>query len=91
VAKLEPADAVGMAIAHLVLVGMNGFDRPPTLSGVDDKQSRLSVHGQYAELSYLRVQTTASHSWLTLSACYEFETEWRLLSLSTQRGCSASP
>jgi hypothetical protein len=91
VAALDPADAVGMAIAHLVLVGMAGFDKPPALSGVDDKQSRLSVQGRYAELSNLRVQTTASQSWLTLHACYEFETEWRLISLSTLRGCSAAP
>jgi hypothetical protein len=88
VAALDPADAVGMAIAQLVLVGMAGFDKPPTLTGVDDKQSRLNVHGQHAELSNLRVQTTSSRSWLTLSACYEFETEWRLVSLGTTRGCS---
>ena len=91
VAALDPTEAVGMAIAHLVLVGMAGFDKPPMLTGVDDKRSHLDIHGQYAELSNLRVQTTSSQSWLTLNACYEFDTEWRLISLSTIRGCSPSP
>jgi hypothetical protein len=85
---LEPTDAVGMALAQLVVEGIDGDGKPSKLLDVDDTDITLSGQGTRAELGNLRVQTAADGSWRALSACYEYESEWRLVALGTGPACA---
>lgn len=85
-AALDGNEAVSMAVARLVLVGIKRHSTPVKVRGVDDTRSNLRVDGSHAELWNLRVQT-ADETWLTVGACYEFEDEWRVTSLGTSVGC----
>jgi hypothetical protein len=84
---LDRTDAVGMAVAHLVLVGLEGDAQPSKLSGVDDAQLRVRANDKHAELWDLRIRTVADGTWRSVGACYEYEHEWRLTSLRTTPGC----
>ena len=84
---LTEDEAVGMAVAHLVLTDIDGNSRPAKLLGVDDSQSSLQVEKQYAELSKLRIRVAADGTWRAVGACYEYESEWRLTSFRTTPGC----
>lgn len=76
---LTETDALGMAVAWLMLAGIDG--RQIKLLGVDSKQSHLEVEGAQAELWNLRVHTAADQDWLRVGACYEFDGEWKVTSL----------
>lgn len=78
---LAETDAVGMAVAWLMLAGIDG--RKIKLLGVESKQSHLDVDGAHAELWNLRVHTAADSDWLRVGACYEFDGEWKVTSLGT--------
>lgn len=84
---LDETDAVGMAVAHLVLVGLVGDAKPSKLLGVDDAQVRVRANDRRAELWNLRVRTVADGTWRSVGACYEYEHEWQLMSLRTTPGC----
>ena len=84
----EASDAVAMAVAHLVVSGINSGSKRPELLGFDDTQAHLLLEGPRAELWNLRVHTASTGQWLTFSACFEYETEWRLTSISTSPGCA---
>ena len=84
---LDGTDAVGMAIAQLVLVGLNSDAKPSKLLGVDDAQVRVHAKGRHAELWNLRIRTVANETWRSVGACYEYEHEWRLTSLRATPGC----
>jgi hypothetical protein len=86
-AALDQSEAVGMAVARMVLAGINGNSKPAKLLGVDDAHSSLRVEGRHAELWNLRVHSAADETWRTVGACYEYENEWRLTSLGTTLGC----
>ena len=95
---LNQSEAVGLAVARLVLRGgppvprMNAVgntnSKPAKLLGVDATQSRLNVDGPHAELWNLRVRTASDKTWRAVGACYEFENEWRVTSLRSTPGCS---
>jgi hypothetical protein len=97
-AALDETEAVGMAVARLVLRGappvrrgrgveadINVTFRPAKLLGVDQTQSRLHVEGRHAELWNLRVRTSTGVR--TVGACYAYENKWRLTSLGTTPAC----
>jgi hypothetical protein len=84
---LDGSDAVGMAIAQLVLVGLDNDAKPPELLGVDDAQVVVRTTGRRAELSNLRIRTAADESWRSIAACYEYVYEWELTSVGTVAGC----
>lgn len=84
---LDRTDAVGMALAHLVLVGLEGDAKPSKLSGVDDAQVTVRANDKHAELWNLRIRTVADGTWRSVGACYEYEHEWQLTSLRTTPGC----
>jgi hypothetical protein len=84
---LDETDAVGMAIAHLVLVGLESDAKPSKLLGVDDAQVRLRADDRHAELWNLRIRTVADETWRSVGACYEYEHEWQLTSLRTTPEC----
>jgi len=84
---LGRTDAAGMALAHLVLVGLEGDAQPSKLSGVDDAQVSVRANDKHAELWDLRIRTVTDGSWRSVGACYEYEQEWRLTSLGTTPGC----
>jgi len=84
---LDRTDAVGMALAHLVLVGLEGDAKPSKLAGVDDAQVTLRASDKHAELWDLRIRRAPDETWRSVSACYEYEHEWRLVSLRTTPGC----
>jgi hypothetical protein len=88
--RLDQREAVGMAIAHVLLAKrVDGNSKPTRLLGVDESHSQLHVAGRYAELRNLRVHTAADETWLTLDACFEYQPEhaWWLTSLGTTPGC----
>jgi hypothetical protein len=85
--SLDKSDAIGMALAQLVLVGIDGNRKPGKLLEVDDTRSTLTTVGRHAELSKLRVRVASDGSWLTLAACYEYENDWQVSSLGTTTAC----
>jgi hypothetical protein len=70
-----------MAVARLLIAGINRNSRPAKLLGVDDTQTNLHVEGRHAELWDLRIRTASHKTWRTVGACYEYENEWRVTSL----------
>lgn len=84
---LNETDAVGMAVAQLVLVGLDSESKPSRLLGVDQTQVRIIAKDRRAELWNLRIRTVADETWRSVGACYEYEHEWRLKSLGTTSGC----
>jgi|GEM_PF-3842044 len=84
---LDESDAVGMAIAQLVLVGFDNDAKPSELLGVDDAQVIVRTRGPRAELSNLRIRTAADEAWRAVAACYEYEQEWKLTSVGTAAKC----
>ncbi len=84
---LDTSEAVGMAIAHLVVTGIDGDGKPSKLLDVDDALITLNVEGTEAELANLRVHTAPDGEWRMLTACYEFERAWRLTALGTNPVC----
>jgi len=84
---LDKTNAVGMAIAQLVLVGFDGEGKESNLLGVDDTQASVRAKGRRAELWNLRIRSAADEAWRSVGACYEYEHEWQLKSLTTTPGC----
>lgn len=87
---LDGTEAVGMAIAQLVLVGLDSDVKPSTLLGVDDTQVKVRSEGRRAELWNLRIRTAADETWRVVAACYEYKHDWQLVSLGTTLGCGWS-
>jgi hypothetical protein len=89
---LSETEAVGMAVARLVVAGVSGgvdgHSKRLALLEVDGAQSRLSVEATHAELQNLRVQTSPDKTWLTLDVCYEYTSEWRVTSLGPNEECA---
>lgn len=85
--SLDQVDAIGMAVAELVLNGVDGDAKPSKLLELDDTRSRLFVDEGRAELWNLRVHKV-DDTWLTLFGCYEYEGGWQLKSLSRTPGCA---
>lgn len=86
-AVLDRTEAVGMAVAQLVLVGRDGDVKPSELLGVDDTQVRVRSEGRHAELWNLRIRTAANQTWHVVGACYEYGHEWQLTSLGSTLAC----
>jgi hypothetical protein len=84
---LKETDAVGMAVAHLVLVGIGSAEKTSKLAGVDDALVTVRAEAGHAELRNLRIRTVSDENWHSVSACYEYVHEWRLTSLRTTPGC----
>jgi len=88
-APLAESDAVGMALAHLMLAKrLDGNTKPAKLLAVDDTHSHLNIQGRHAQLWNLRVQNASDDDWLTLGACFEYQHEWSLTSLGATPGCA---
>jgi hypothetical protein len=85
--SLDKIDAIGMALAQLVLVGSDGNRKLGKLLAVDDTRSSLTIVGRHAELSNLRVRLASDGSWLTLRACYEYENDWHVSSVGATPAC----
>lgn len=83
----DETEAVGMAVAQLVSVGLDTDAKPSRLLGVDDAQVTVHAKDRHAELWNLRIRTVADESWRPVGACYEYEHEWRLTSLRATPGC----
>lgn len=87
---LGETEAVGMALAQLVLSGVKGKPLPTKLVAVDSAHISFQVAGRHAELWNLRVRAAADGTWVTLGACYDNDDEhgWVVTSLGTSPGCA---
>ena len=86
---LGETEAVGMALARLVLSGVNGKPRPTKLVAVDSAHISFQLEGRHAALWNLRVRATADDTWMTLGVCYDYDDEhgWIVTSLGMSPGC----
>lgn len=87
---LGETEAVGMALAQLLLTGVKGKPRPTKLVAVDSAHISFQVEGRHAELWNLRVRAAADDTWMTLGVCYDYDDEhgWVATSLGTSPGCA---
>jgi len=83
---LDENEAVGMALARLAVEGFDIRRAPPELLDVDRSQSRLDVQGSHAQLWNLYVLTTASESWMTIDAAFQYDSGWKLTSVGKTPG-----
>lgn len=87
-ADLDKSRAAAMAIAELLLVGLDPTKSPPPLRATDDTQATLHVTDHRAVLTNLRIRTAADKTWQTITACYEYRNEWQLKSLGKSPDCA---
>jgi hypothetical protein len=66
---LDETEAVGMAVAHLMLVGLDSDATPSKLLGVDHAHVRVHAKDRHAELWNLRIRTVADETWRSVGAC----------------------
>jgi len=85
---LDASEAVAMAVARLLVTGIDGDSKRQRLQRLDDTQSSFHLQGRRAELTNLRVRTAADQTWRSIDACYQYEERWRLLSLGNVTSCS---
>jgi hypothetical protein len=88
VAALDETEAVGMAVAEYMLVGLHRNAKPAKLLNVDETQVTLQANERHAELFNLRIRAGADESWRVVGACYEYEHEWRVTSVGTTLECA---
>lgn len=86
-APLDQTEAVGMAVAEYMLVGLHRNAKPSKLLDVDDTQVTLQANERYAELLNLRIRVGSDESWRVVGACYEYEHAWRLTAVGTTLEC----
>jgi hypothetical protein len=87
VAVLDETDAVGMAVAEYMLVGLHRNVKPAKLLDVDETQVILQASERHAELFNLRIRAGADETWRVVGACYEYDREWRVTSVGTTLKC----
>lgn len=87
VAALGETDAVGMAVAEYMLVGLHRNAKPAKLLDVDETQVTLQANERHAELSNLRIRAGTDETWRVVGACYEYDREWRVTSVGTTLKC----
>lgn len=85
---LDKTEAVAMAVAHLLVAGIDDDARRPKPLRVDDTVTSLRCQGPHAELQNLRILTAADKTWRTLCARYEYVNEWELTSLDMSPVCT---
>lgn len=87
IAVLNETEAIGMAVAEYMLVGLYRNAKPAKLLDVDETQVRLEANARHAELWNLRLRAGADETWRVVGACYEYEHEWRVTSVGTTLKC----
>lgn len=87
VATLDETEAVGMAVAEYLLVGLHRNAKPSKLLDVDETQVLLQASERHAELTNLRIRAGSDASWRIVGACYEYEHQWRVTSVGTTLEC----
>ncbi|HEX2872225.1 MAG TPA: hypothetical protein VHP33_13230 [Polyangiaceae bacterium] len=87
VAVLDEGEAVGMAVAEYMLVGLHRNAKPSKLLDVDETQVIVHANERHAELFNLRIRAGADETWRVLGACYEYEHAWRVTAVGTTLEC----
>jgi hypothetical protein len=87
VAVLDDTEAVGMAVAEYMLTGLHRNAKPSKLVEVDETQVTLEGNERYAELFNLRIRAGADETWRVVGACYQYDREWRVISVGTTLDC----